>query len=220
LIFNINIGKKAIEIEKDDILLLEKLVNLPKSLSSLKIDTDHPIHFVADTVRQCIKYNVDAGSHFDFIRVKVTIEAIITILEAKFNEYKLDIMNYYYDENWNIITNDNQNNDKIYKQQTAIRVLNCELYLKNLLKLLTSGDLSFSKIDENNLFRICDAFLLGNACDRIVEHLHLYSSEYNQWQLQDSFYQIFEQDHDNILNLCPLIEIYIHPFFHQIFYLI
>ena len=53
------LGKKAMEIENDDIDLLEKLSILPKSLSSLSIDTDHPLHNVANDIRKCIKYNVD-----------------------------------------------------------------------------------------------------------------------------------------------------------------
>jgi hypothetical protein len=190
------------EIESDDIDLLEKLSILPKSLSSLSIDTDHPLHNVANDIRNCIKYNVDMTSDFNTIRVKVTLEAVIALLETNFNKYKLDIVNFYYDKNWN---KTNNNDDIIHRQQTALRILNCDLYLKNTLKLVMNGDLDISNINENRLLQICDAFLLGNASDRILEHLTLYSSEFNQWQLQDSFYQIFEQEVSAVANTFLLV---------------
>jgi len=141
-------------------------------------------------------------SDFNSIRVKVSLEEAIALLETKFSTYKSDIINFYYDENWNLVSDDD---NKIHRQQAALRILNCELYLKNMLKLVINGDLDISRINENRLLQICDAFLLGKASDRILEHLTLYSSEFNQWQLQDSFYQIFEQEVQAVTNTFLLV---------------
>jgi hypothetical protein len=70
---------------------------------------------------------------------------------------------------------------------------------------LTNGELKYSSINENKLMQICDAFLIGKASDRILEHLSLYASEFNQWQMQDSFYQIYEQEVSAVAKIFLLV---------------
>ena len=150
--------------EDEDILSLNKSIDLFSSLEHLPISSMHPIHQVRITLLSEMKYILQHQIvQTDF---RMSIQAIEKCIEKLVTPFVNDIDNYLEQRE-----NKSDNQTKLMNCQAGIRIYNFKHYLASLRVELNEGDISIQNLDSETLRRITDCFLLGSASERVAGSL-------------------------------------------------